>query len=442
MLQCDLTSFIRDHLKRQRSSPIQYSRRLFRPLTRNRALNNCPLNDQASKKMALTLQPEIRFSLITLACIVLGIYAGYKRIRDAEVAAFEKLEPNLRYFEYHCQPTDSREHLGPKWIRQLLSDDEFFARLKQINISGEWDDDENVYLPFAITNLDDVKAFKELKYLSVIAVGLEDIRGILNLEKISMLELEGLKPSCDFASIGELSQVKDLSIRPRHTVEFSLVKFWKHPSLVRLEVGDKDHVTTLNDAHALASMTQLRNLTLDGCEFEFSNSEINRDSDLDQAEKQFPSLEELQINQNKGLKSLVDFSPAPQLEKLSIIRCENLELADSEISFPRLKSLHIETCHALKNLDGLSSSKEIEEITIKDCPNLSDSSQFAKLPELEQIIFFGDCKVLTDISFLCQLPKLKFAAFVKTSISKDAGKQLAKELSITVIVDGTEVSRR
>ena len=107
------------------------------------------------------------------------------------------------------------------------------ARDVQLEVSGKWDNEKEVYLPFAITNFDDVQAFKELEFLSVIAVGLEDIRGILDLKKILML---GLKPSCDFASIGELSQVKDPSIRPRHTVEFSLAKFWKHPSLVRLAV--------------------------------------------------------------------------------------------------------------------------------------------------------------------------------------------------------------
>ena len=313
------------------------------------------------------LRYSLRFSfvLITIFGVAFGVYSRYKKTRDDELAAIEKLAPSHYTFGY--QMTGSRtpkEPPGPKWLRQLSGDDQFFARLKTLQLG---DPSRQEFI--AITDLDGVEALKELEQLSVYSSGIQDVSEIPKLQKLRTLLLDGVTKTCDLSSIGELPRLATFTFHSEEGTEFSLETFRDHPSLESLSVNHWQD-TKLNGIEALFSIPNLKHLSFHRCEFDVGNSNQS-DENRNQAtssEQTLPSLRSLSLQSNRGLESLGPLSSAPQLETIELRECRKLKLSSSDLDYPRLKKLDVRGCEAVKNLDGFGNSKKLETASITLCP--------------------------------------------------------------------------
>ena len=323
--------------------------------------------------------------MMSVIAIGFGLFNHYKAEREAERRTIEILKPERIYYDFNIVAPDDidwdREPEGPKWIRDWMKDDLFFARAKRVEFF--YDDNAEAELPVEIKELNGIGALKQLEFLRVDSTGLESVEGISALQQLRELRIDGVKSNCDLSPIGELRKLSTLSLRAKRgdEVTFSLTPFQNHPSL-----ESASFLTWGSDPFKLESIATLRTLpklaklSFTSCDFTTESPATGTGNE----KSQFPNLQELEINNNDGMKSLGAFSVATQLRSLSLKHCDQVDLSDTKIQFPSLESIEVANCESLVTIDGLANSPAIKKAVISSCPKLRSLDGLRASTELEQ----------------------------------------------------------
>jgi len=216
------------------------------------------------------------------------------------------------------------------------------------------------------------KIAKKVKRLSVCIEfeGVKAVERLSHLEHLFLYELVSTTQASENLNLNGLSNLKTLSL----PVKDSFSRKIKYETLSALEVLYLNHFEGKNDKHhSLEAMMNLKILDLFRCKIKGFDS-------LSHLKK----LKLLSCDYARNLKDVSSLSELKQLERLDFQNCPNLSNLEALIELPHLKVLKLNNCRSIKSLS------------------------FLKHTNLEFLEFFDTALEDNDVSFLDEMPNLKF----------------------------------
>ena len=209
--------------------------------------------------------------MMLVIAIGLSLYSHYVKEREAERTAIEELAPERIYYDFNFSESNEiawdAKPEGPKWIRDWMKDDLFFARARRVEFF--YDDNAEAELSIEIKDLDGIGALKQLQHLRVSSNGLGNVDGISGLQQLRRLQMSGIKANCDLSPIGELRKLKTLLLVTKRgeEVTFSMAKLQNLSSLESASFSTWISSAKLNDIASLKTLPKLEKLIFSGCDF-------------------------------------------------------------------------------------------------------------------------------------------------------------------------------
>jgi internalin A len=223
----------------------------------------------------------------------------------------------------------------------------------------------------------DFSSLAGVQYLTMLEIldvergtAITDLSPLTGLPHLKALRLEGCRKAHDFSMLATLTKLEVLIIHGCDASHFETNMLKHLPCLRRLELRS---LIGLRDTHILHD---------------------------------FPTLEVLDLSNNRNLSALTSLTGLPNLRTLRLNNCAKLENIHTLTNLPQLETLELKGSRALKDFRALQSLVNLQELNLHANPTLHSLTDILPLPCL-RVLDLSSCSNLVDINALAGASQLE-----------------------------------
>ena len=219
---------------------------------------------------------------------------------------------------------------GPQWLRRHVGD-KIFTRVKSLVFSTDEYDDQYAIVHYRHVDPDVLDGIERLHQLEELAVYVENLPSLANLEHLDSLE--------------------ELSLRTGRSFPVNLSEISVLSSLMRAKIEGP----TISEGESRTGQSKLQNL---------------------------------ELIENHSITDLEDIGFAKNLIELKIVKCNRLRSLKGIEKFKSLRKLSLSNCDSLESLEGIENAIQLRILKLFATPKMKTVDLDRLPPSMEQLHLF------------------------------------------------------
>lgn len=216
---------------------------------------------------------------------------------------------------------------GPQWLRRHVGD-KIFARVKSLVFSTDEFDQQYGLVTYRRVDPNVLDGIEKLSRLENLAIYVENLPSLVNLERLKLLEELDLRTGSSF---------------PVNLAEISMLS-----NLRRVKIEGP----TISEGESGTGQSQLR---------------------------------VLELKENHGITDLADMGFARNLVELKIVKCKQLCSLKGIENFQSLRKLSLSNCDSLESIEGIENVSQLRILKLFDTPKIKPIDRDRLPTSLEQL---------------------------------------------------------